>query len=158
MSGMWRGHRFSIEDGGNAGGSRIVRNGAGRKMRRLLLIVVLGCVIPTPAFAAKCTINEDMVFVIDGKKVFPIGFTMPPPPEGKTPAGKNGIDELHDAGATLLRTGVMATNWDEATFELQQKWLDAAGGEYMDVRVNLREGARIDGPHPENEGVLREIL
>ena len=55
---------------------------------RLLLIVVLGCVIPTPTFAAKCTINEDMVFVIDGKKVFPIGFTMPPPPEGKTPAGK----------------------------------------------------------------------
>src|SRR5262249_33704141 len=33
------------------------------------------------------TIDRDLALVIDGKKVFPIGFTMPPPPDGKTPEG-----------------------------------------------------------------------
>jgi hypothetical protein len=48
-------------------------------MRSLLFILIPVCLISADALAAKCTINEDMVFVIDGKKVFPIGFTMPPP-------------------------------------------------------------------------------
>src|SRR5882762_3007334 len=87
-------------------------------MKNLLFILTLLFLFPHRAFSAKCIINEDMVFIIDGKKVFPIGFTMPPPPEGKTPSGKNAIDELHEAGATFLRTGVMGTNWDEATFDL----------------------------------------
>ena len=57
---------------------------------------------------SQVTINHDTVLVIDGKKVFPIGFTMPPPPDGKAPNGRNGIEELRHAGATFLRTGVMA--------------------------------------------------
>src|SRR5947207_4399111 len=126
-------------------------------MRHLIIVFIfLGTC--SRAFAAKCTINEDMVFVIDGKKVFPIGFTMPPPPDGKTPTGKNAIDELHDAGATFLRTGVMATNWDEATFDLQQKWLDAAARNHMFVVFNLREASSIDAKNPAHEQLLRKIL
>jgi hypothetical protein len=53
----------------------------------------------------KVSINSDLVLAIDGQKVFPIGFTTPPPPDGKTPDGKNAIKELSDAGATFLRTG-----------------------------------------------------
>jgi hypothetical protein len=127
-------------------------------MRTLLSICVLIGLISAPALAAKCIINEDMVFVIDGKKVFPIGFTMPPPPDGKTPTGKNGIDELHDAGATFLRTGVMGTNWDEATFDLQQTWLDAAARNGMHVVFNLREASSIDAKMPKREELLRKIL
>jgi len=127
-------------------------------MRKAFLIPVLLGVACGEALAAKCTINADMVFVIDGKKVFPIGFTMPPPPDGKTPNGKNAIDELHDAGATFLRTGVMGTNWDEATFDLQQKWLDAAARNHMYVLFNLREASSIDPQHPKNEQLLRKIL
>src|SRR5437867_2974083 len=127
-------------------------------MRKSLLIVIALCLLCSRALSAKCTINEHMVFVIDGKKVFPIGFTMPPPPDGKTPSGKNGIDELGDAGATFLRTGVMGTNWDEATFELQQKWLDAAARNHMYVVINLREASSIDPQHPNNEQLLRKIL
>jgi hypothetical protein len=127
-------------------------------MRKLLLIFIFVCIVAAHAWAAKCVINEDMVFVINGKKVFPIGFTMPPPPEGKTPAGKNGIDELHDAGATFLRTGVMATNWDEATFDLQQKWLDAAQRNGMYVLFNLREASSIEAKTPKREELLRKIL
>src|SRR5687767_4129404 len=106
----------------------------------LLLLLLLS----SPLLAAtKVTINEDLVIVIDGKKVFPIGFTMPPPPDGKTPTGKNAIDELGDAGATFLRIGVMATNWNEATFDLQQKWLDAAARNNMYCLFNLREASSI---------------
>ncbi|HEV8606747.1 MAG TPA: hypothetical protein VGQ99_15335 [Tepidisphaeraceae bacterium] len=127
-------------------------------MRNLISILILIGLFSTGTLAARCIINEDMVFVIDGKKVFPIGFTMPPPPDGKTPAGKNAIDELHDAGATFLRTGVMATNWDEATFDLQQKWLDAAGRNGMYVVFNLREASSIDPKKPKSEELLRKII
>ena len=41
--------------------------------------------------ASHVTIDSNQVLVIDGQKVFPIGFTKPPPPEAKTPDGKNGI-------------------------------------------------------------------
>jgi hypothetical protein len=127
-------------------------------MRNCLVILAGIWLIGAEALAARCIINEDMVFVIDGKKVFPIGFTMPPPPEGKTPGGKNGIDELHDAGATFLRTGVMATNWDEANFQLQQKWLDAAQRNGMYVLFNLREASSIDARMPKREELLRKIV
>jgi len=128
------------------------------EMKKVLLVFGFICIASASSFAAKCTINEDMVFVIDGKKVFPIGFTMPPPPDGKTPTGKNGIDELHAAGATFLRTGVMATNWDEATFDTQQKWLDAAARNGMYVLFNLREASSIDAKTPKREELLRKIL
>jgi hypothetical protein len=51
--------------------------------------------------ASHVTIDPDQVLVIDSKKVFPIGFTTPPPPDGKTPDGKNGIGELADADKKL---------------------------------------------------------
>src|SRR5438132_2809668 len=71
----------------------------------------------------KATINSDQVLVIDGQKVFPIGFTMPPPPDGKTPDGRNAIGELASAGATFLRTG---GPWSQETIAHEQKYLDAA--------------------------------
>src|SRR6266480_2869702 len=115
---------------------------------KILILILIILTFASPSFAARTVINEETVFIIDGKKVFPIGFTMPPPPDGKTPSGKNAIDELHDAGATFLRTGVMATNWDEATFDLQQKWLDAAQRNHMYVVFNLREASSIDEKNP----------
>src|SRR5207244_11189492 len=74
---------------------------------------------------AKVHINSDSVLEIDRKKTFVIGFIMPPLPDAKTPDGRNGIDELHDAGATFLRTGIIGpqSKWDdrseEHTSELQ---------------------------------------
>src|SRR4051812_49276307 len=68
-------------------------------------LTVLAFLVPLFSSRAKSTINSDMVLVIDGKKVFPIGFTTPPPPDGQTPEGTNGLGELANAGATFLRTG-----------------------------------------------------
>lgn len=88
-------------------------------------------------------INSDQVLVIDGQKVFPIGFTMPPPPEGKTPEGKNGIQELADAGATFMRTGAASDGWNNAAFEREQKYMDAAVKYGLHCLPFLREAARV---------------
>jgi hypothetical protein len=104
------------------------------------------------------TINADHVLVIDGKKVFPIGFTMPPPPDGKTPSGKNGIEELHDAGATFLRTGAQGGPWDDATIANELKWQDAAAKNGMHCWVFLRELGSIEENAPKREAMLRKVV
>ena len=55
---------------------------------------------------SKVTIDPaTRVLVIDGKKVFPIGFSNPPPLGKKSPSGKEGLQELADAGGSFIRTG-----------------------------------------------------
>src|SRR5215467_6249710 len=90
-------------------------------MKLVLVLLVLDLV--TPDWANRAVLNSDQTLVIDGQKVFPIGFTMPPPPDGKTPTGKNAIAELADAGATFLRTG---GHWTPETLQREQKYMDAA--------------------------------
>ncbi|MGI8601619.1 MAG: hypothetical protein ACR2OZ_01335 [Verrucomicrobiales bacterium] len=114
--------------------------------------------LTSAAQASKVTIDHDGLLVIGGKKVFPIGFTMPPPPDGKTPAGRNGIEELHDAGATFLRTGVMGTEWNDAAFELEQKYQDAAARYGMHCLVNLRELGSIGPEDAAKEATLRKLI
>ena len=108
--------------------------------------------------ATKVSFTPDGILLIDGRPTFPIGFTMPPPPDGRTPTGRNGIDELHDAGATFLRTGVMAAPWDEAAFEREKAWMDAAARNGMHCLVSLREAGSIKGGDAANEAKLRRIV
>jgi hypothetical protein len=129
--------------------------------RGLLIIIAAGVVGATasPAFAGnKASFNSDGVLIIDGKKVFPIGFTMPPPADGRTPTGRNGIEELRDAGATFLRTGVMGGPWDDAAFEREQAWMDAAARNGMYCLVSLREAASVKEGDAANEAKLRAIV
>jgi hypothetical protein len=102
------------------------------------------------------TINSDQVLVIDGQKVFPIGFTMPPPPDGMTPEGKNGIQELADAGANFMRTGATSDGWNNAAFEREQKYMDAAVRYGLHCLPYLREAARVTAGV--REAKLREIV
>jgi hypothetical protein len=122
---------------------------------RALLAVTLwtgwtACASAAPSHAI---INSNQVLVIDGKAVFPIGFTMPPPPDEKTPEGKNGIRELADAGATFLRTGGHLT---KENIRREQKYLDAAARYGMHCLPYLRENADVtsDG----REAQLRKLL
>ncbi len=108
------------------------------------------------AAPSRVTINSDQVLEINGQKVFPIGFTMPPPPDGKTPTGKNAIAELADAGATFMRTGALADGWNEACLEREQKYMDAAARYGMHCLPFLREDACITTPA--REAQLREIV
>jgi len=93
------------------------------------------------AAPSRVSINSDQVLVVNGQKVFPIGFTTPPPPDGKTPAGKNAIAELAAAGATFLRTGAPETGWNDATWQREQKYLDAAARYGLHCMPYLREDA-----------------
>lgn len=104
------------------------------------------------------TINRDMALVIDGKPVFPIGFTMPPPPEGKAPNGRNGIEELADAGATFLRTGAQGGAWDDAVLDREQRWEDAAARCGMHCWVFLREAGSVPPGSAAREALLRRIV
>ena len=108
--------------------------------------------------ASKAVLDTNKVLVIDGRRVFPIGFTMPPPVNGKAPNGKNAIKELADAGATFLRCGPMGTDWDEDALRDAKKVLDAAAKYRMHTWVNLRENSSIDGKHPQREAMLRKIV
>jgi hypothetical protein len=105
---------------------------------------------------AASLIDSNLVLEIDGKKVFPIGFTMPPPPDGKTPEGRNAIAELADAGATFMRTGAQGGDWDEATIAREMAWLNAAHSNKIHCLPFLREHAAIRDA--EGEQKLRAIV
>src|SRR5882724_4783173 len=95
----------------------------------LAALMLVGCAAHA---GTKVSLNEDRVLVIDGKKFFPIGFTMAPPPDGKTPSGKSGLQELRDAGGNCFRTGpTKEDSWDEKGIATEQKWLDAAAQHRM---------------------------
>ena len=122
------------------------------------LVFALGIVSQTSFHASKAYLNDDKVLVIDGQKVFPIGFTMPPPLDGKSPRGKNAIKELADTGATFLRTGPMGHAWDKDALQDARHCLDVAAKNKMHVWVNLRETSAIRDDRPENEAMLHTIV
>jgi hypothetical protein len=56
---------------------------------------------------ARVTIESGTgVLLVDGERVFPIGLTVGPPPNSKTPAGRNGLEEVAVNGVNFLRTGI----------------------------------------------------
>jgi hypothetical protein len=89
----------------------------------------------------KVIINADNVLEINGKKVFHIGFDLPPLPDAKAFNGKNGIEELRAAGATFLQTGPGQPGWwtNQSALALEQKWEDAAARHGMYCWVRLSE-------------------
>jgi hypothetical protein len=127
----------------------------------LLLLVVFGNI----GFAAgprtaptRVTLNADHVLVLDGEKIFPIGFTLPPPFDGVTPEGKNGLQELADAGGTFMRTGTSGSGWTDATVAREQQWMDAAAAHGMYCWPFLRELASIGPRDAKREARLREVV
>src|SRR5215210_7526077 len=93
-----------------------------RRLMGPLLVLVVSLASAHSRAGTKTVINDDGVLVIDGAKIFPIGFTMPPPPDAEAYNGKNGIEELADAGATFLRTGTHGEPWSERIFEREHKY------------------------------------
>lgn len=124
-----------------------------RRVVPLLVIWLLGSL---SCFATKMTYGPDLIFQIDGKKVFPIGFTTAPPPDGKTPTGKNGIQELAEAGATFMRTGKHVWQKDDIAYE--QQWEDAAARYGMHCLLYLGDLASIKPSDTRREKMLREIV
>jgi hypothetical protein len=128
-----------------------------------ILLAILSLQIPcfaAPNTApAKITINSDHVLLIDGRKVFPIGFTLPPAPDAKAPNGKNGIEELRSAGALFFRTGPSREQgWDEKWIERETAFQDAAAKYGMYCLPWLKELSAVGPNQSEKEQKLRRIV
>ena len=111
--------------------------------------------------AAKITINEDLVTVIDGRKVFPIGFTLPPAPDAKAPNGRTALEEFRDAGALFIRTGPMRevlTVWDETWIAREKEYHVAAAKAGMFCLPFLKEYSVVNIGDTAQEQKLRSII
>jgi hypothetical protein len=108
---------------------------------------------------SRVTIDSDTILSIDGRKVFPIGFTMAPPPGAKSPRGVEGLRELREAGALMLRSGPMGKEkWDEAGIAREREWMDAAARNGMYAMPWLKEFAAVPGPDAPKAADLRRIV
>jgi hypothetical protein len=110
------------------------------------------------AAATKVGFDENQVMVINGQRVFPIGVSLPPPPEGMTPGGKNGIQELAEAGVMFLRTGVFGRPWDDAAIAQELKYFDAAAKCGIYCMPNLRELARLQEGDTAGDKLQRQLM
>jgi hypothetical protein len=129
-------------------------------IRRLALLasLLLICAPSDAAPGTNVTLAPHGALLINGRAVFPIGFTMPPPPDGKTPDGKEAIAELADAGATFLRTGPMGAEWNDQTIAREIQYLDAAAKNGMYCATYLRELASLPADKPQAEAKLRGMV
>ena len=110
------------------------------------------------AAPTKVSINDDQVMTINGKKIFPIGFTMPPPPDGVTPWGKNAFQELSDAGANFMRTGAWEGGWTPQTIAKEKQYMDAAAKYGMHCLPYLRELSSLTPKEKKREKELRAVV
>ncbi len=103
------------------------------------------------------------VLVIEGKKVFPIGFSNPPPADGKAPSGKNGLREIADAGGNLIRTGIAdwSLNAVDAQIADERAKLDAAAAHGLHAWLwlgNVPNLPPAGGPPSDNPALLTRIV
>jgi hypothetical protein len=118
------------------------------------------CTLVASAFAqtgSVVAVTADNILVINGKKVFPIGFSPGPPNNGKTPGGGDALQELRDAGALLFRMS-QTTDWDSTVVSNQTAALDWANQHGMFCWVNLRELSEFAAGDTATEAALRNIV
>lgn len=140
----------------------LLRVAAGRgRLVWLLAVAAISnhCVRAEAPTGTVVTIDSDLVLVVNGRKVFPIGFTTAPPPDGKTPEGKNGLQELSDAGGMFMRTGSTAERpWNDQTIAREQEWMDAAAQHGMYCWPFLHELASVAPQDAKREARLRDVI
>jgi hypothetical protein len=132
---------------------------------RSFIVLFAACLLANNALGqsekpSKVSIDKNLVLVCDGKKVFPIGFTLPPPPDGKTPDGKPAYQEIRSAGAWFFRTGPMGPqmDWDDNWFATEQRYMDAAAAAGMHCAPWLKEASAVKENDAKTEALLRKII
>lgn len=124
----------------------------------LALTLALGLARTAPGQTGSVvTVNADRVLVINGQKVFPIGFSPGPPNRSTTPWGKDALQEFREAGALLFRIS-QTSDWDDALIAYQQDALDWAAEQGMFCWVNLREVSAFPAGDTATEAKLRSIV
>jgi len=122
----------------------------------MLLVCSIACVLPAGA-GSVVTVNADNALVINGRKVFTIGFSPGPPNNGTTPQGKDALQELRDAGALLFRIA-QTTSWNSTVISNQQVALDWAAQHGMYCWVNLAELSQFPPTDTTTPASLRNIV
>lgn len=123
------------------------------------LIALSSTLVGDPSLpAGKVEIAPEGVLLIEGRKLFPIGFTMAPLPDAKTPEGTDGLAELRAAGGNFFRSGTSGGDWDEATVQMEQAWLDAAAEHGMYCWPFLRELSELKPEDHAKEAMLRTVI
>ena len=129
------------------------------------LVLPLFVLFATASFAlaepyvgpTKLTIDENHVLSINGKKVFPITFTIIPPPDAKAPSGKLALEEWAAAGAHFIRTGPMADDkWEKGWMEKEKAYQEAAAKAGMLCSPFLKELSGINSDAEEKK--LRDVI
>ena len=69
----------------------------------ILSVVILAC--DSGSAQNSVNITLDGVFLLNGKPVFPIGFSEAPPVDAVTPDGRDGYAELASNGTVFSRCG-----------------------------------------------------
>jgi hypothetical protein len=107
--------------------------------------------------ANKVSFNAAGDMVINGETTFPISVALPPPPDGKTPTGKDAFAELHDGGVTLIRVPP-PEKWDEAGEAMISQNLAAAVKHGMYGWVSLRGIDHLPREGMKEEQTLRDVV
>jgi hypothetical protein len=127
--------------------------------RRVVLLQILFCsVLPVSAQTGSVvTVNSENVLIINGRKVFPIGFSPGPPINSQTPVGDDAMQEFRDAGALLFRM-VQNNNWDSQVMAQQQAALDWAAQHGMYIWLNLRELSEFNTGDTNTAASLKNLV
>jgi hypothetical protein len=94
--------------------------------------------------------------VIDGAKVFPIGLSEAPQPDGQTHDGRNAWDEVSSAGVNFVRSGMREWRLQqvEAQIAAERARMDAAAAHGMYVWPRLGNAGNL----PAAQGSIEEQL
>ncbi|HEY3183947.1 MAG TPA: hypothetical protein VGJ77_13990 [Gaiellaceae bacterium] len=98
--------------------------------------------------------------VAGGEKLFPIGLSNPPPLASKTPAGRNGLDEVAVNGVNFVRTGIEGWSVEFADGQIanQREYHAAAGAHGLRCWLWLGTTPDLPGPSPNNERLLTKLV
>src|SRR5438477_11468263 len=125
-----------------------------------LLMASLFVPVLSSGAATRVSFDENGVMQIDGKKTFVISFSLPPPPGGKTPEGKDAFAELRDAGANFMRIRSLNAKQDfsEEGARSVKAWLDSAAKQGMHCWLTLGELPGIKAGQEQKEKMLRAVI
>lgn len=127
----------------------------------LAAVVCLAAAAPVGGQRAgsRVDIGPANVMRIDGRPVFPIGFTFAPAPGALSPRGVEGLRELRQAGALTMRSGPMgAGTWTDEYLLREREWMDAAARNGMYVMPWLKELSAVPDKTSPRAEKLRRIV
>jgi hypothetical protein len=104
--------------------------------------------------------RSDGILLVNGRPMFPIGVSLPPPPDERAPSGRSSFAELRHAGINFLRTGPANTGyWSESDLQ-NELAVEAAAARYnLRCFVYLGSNAVLKANEPpDHVSMLRRVI